>query len=89
MHTPNVRTYPKDAHYRIQDPNSGLYARIKDLPPAQPQLCEESGAVAWRPAHVEFTAAPLSTIFVSHAEALGAHARYMPVAVIEIVRCVP
>lgn len=90
MHTPHVPAYPKDVHYRIQDPVTELYARIEDLPPATPQPAEEStGAVAWRSAHITFEQKPRATWFTTHRDALAAFARYIRVAPLEIVRCEP
>lgn len=91
MHTPQVRAHPKDAHYRIQHPVSGLYARIEKDPPPSPQLAEDStGSIAsHHSAHVKFVERPLATWFDSVHEATTAFAKYLGAAPLEIVRCVP
>ncbi len=88
MHTPQVPTYFKVPHYRIQDPVSQLYARIEGPPPAKPEPAEDTaGAVYWRNAHVKFTRRALATSFETFDEALRAFGSHLGVSALEIVRC--
>lgn len=90
MQTPQVRAHPKDAHYRIQDPVTGLYARIQGEPPASPQLAEDStGSISAHRSPVQFVERPLATWFDSFDEAVRAFAKFIGVAPLDIVRCVP
>lgn len=75
------------AYYGIQDPHTGLYARVKDEPPAKPEPAEEAqGAVTARHGHVRFTAWTTATWFRSLAQAQAAFAHYFGAAALEIVR---
>lgn len=88
MHTPKVRTYPKDAHYRIQDPITGLYARIESDPPPSPQPAESAtDSVSWSSSHVTFREKPLASWWETYGDALRGFAKYIGVARLEIVRC--
>lgn len=84
--TTRLRTQ-KGAFYGIQDPNTGLFARIKGEPPATAQPAEESaGAVAARHAHVRFERWPTATWFISRAQAEAAFAHFFGCAPLDIVR---
>lgn len=84
----NVRA--KRAFYLIQEPQRGLYARLKAPAPSSPQPAEDSNdSVSARPSHVEFGSWELATWFRSHDEAERAFARYFAVAPLEIVRREP
>lgn len=81
----NVRQ--KDAYYGIQDPDSGLYARIQGDPPARPEPAEDAtGSVAQRHSHIRFEPWELATWFRSQHQAETAFARYIGVSTLEIVR---
>lgn len=83
---PRLRTQ-KGAFYGIQDPITGLYARIKDEPPATAQPAEESaGAVAARHGHVRFERWPTATWFISRPQAEAAFAHFFGCAPLDIVR---
>lgn len=90
MHHPQLRVTPKRALHYIQDPNTGLYARITADAPATPQPAEESnGAVAARHGHVRFEPWQLATAFTSRGQAEAAFAKYIGAAPLDIVRREP
>lgn len=87
---PQLRVFPKRAFHYIQDPQSGLYARIGAEAPASPQPSEESnGAVTARHGHVRFEPWQTATPFTSREQAEAAFARFIGAAPLEIVRREP
>lgn len=77
----------KAAFYGIQHPITGLYARLSETPPAQPELAEDgTDSVAARQSYVRFCPWPVATWFRSFDEAQTAFARYIGVSPLEIVR---
>lgn len=91
MPHPTIRLrLQKRPFHGIQDPQTGLFARITDDPPASPQPSEEGiGAVACKHGHIRFEEWPLATWFKSRNQAESAFAHYIGVAPLDIVRCDP
>jgi hypothetical protein len=87
---PAVRVTLKTPIYLIQEPLRGLYARIREPAPGNPQPAEDNlDSVCARPSHVEFGPWQLATWYPTHDAALKGFARNIGVAPLEIVRREP
>lgn len=77
INTNAVRVRPKDAHYRIEDPQSGLCIRLHSIPADAPDAPKVVGRL---------TAGDTATWFASWRQAAEAFARYLPGQPLQIVR---
>lgn len=90
MPTPHIPTYLKVPHYRIQHPNTALYARIEGAAPAKPEPAEDAnGSVSWKSSHIQFRPAKLASYWWTRDAAEHAFASHIGIAPLEIVRCEP
>lgn len=90
MPTPQVPTFLKVTHYRIQNPVTALYARLEGKPPAKPEPAEDNvDSVSWKASHVQFRQAKLASYWFTRPDAERDFASYIGIAPLEIVRCEP